>query len=185
MWASTPLATNYDTSMATIAKPTSVRVECNNTLTMAYNNNEAAIRVPHSADFDPDQTKIDLGLIDDAFDNFAVGANLMKVRPVKSPTDAMKWYAELLLDKKEPITDLEFAEVQDNRVLKQLMAAYTNAPGAEQTLWGVVNGVTFTVDHVRGRSYDARMNSAWFGAGDVLKRKAWDKASNEVFAVAA
>jgi phage/plasmid-like protein (TIGR03299 family) len=62
------LATSYYTTMATIAKPTSVRVVCNNTLTMAYNNAEASIRVPHSAEFRPEQVKLDLGLIDSAFD---------------------------------------------------------------------------------------------------------------------
>lgn len=172
------LATSYDTSMATIAKHTSVRVVCNNTLTLAYGNAEPAIRVPHSATFDPTQVKLDLGLLTEDFDTF--GANAQHAsKIVVAPTEAMRWYAELLLDKTEPITDLEFAEVQDNRVLKQLMAAYNRAPGAEQTLWGVVNGVTFTVDHVRGRSYDTRMNAAWFGSGDLLKRKAWDKVAND------
>ena len=172
------LATSYDTSMATIAKHTSVRVVCNNTLTIASNNSEPAVRVPHSATFDQTQAKLDLGLLDDEFAEFAESATTTS-RVGVNPTEAMRWYAELLLDKQEPINDLEFAEIQDNRVLKQLMSAYTRAPGAEPTLWGVVNGVTFTVDHVRGRSYDTRMNAAWFGSGDLLKRKAWSKALND------
>jgi len=172
------LATSYDTSMSTVAKPTSVRVVCNNTLTMAYNNAEASIRVPHSATFNPDQVKLDLGLVEDAFTAFGVSANLMHEREIV-PSAAARWYAELLLDLKDPITDLQFAEVSDNRVLRQLMTSFDRAPGAEQTMWGLLNGVTYTVDHVRGRGYDTRMNSAWFGAGDLLKRKAYDKAAND------
>lgn len=171
------LATSYDTSMATVAKHTSVRVVCNNTLSMAYNNGEPAIRVPHSADFDQTRVQIDMGLLEDSFTDFGAHAMEMHNWPIEVNT-AARWYAELLKDR--PVADEEFADLVDNRVLKGLISSYQKAPGAEPTLWGVVNGATAFVDHVRGRGYDTRMNSAWFGQGDLLKRKAWDKAMGAI-----
>lgn len=63
------------------------------------------------------------------------------------------------------------------RLGKALLEAIVNSPGhdlasAENTLWGAVNGVTYHVDHERGRTQDTRLNGAWFGAGDTLKRQA-------------
>jgi hypothetical protein len=57
-----------------------------------------------------------------------------------------------------------------------------SAPGqdlqsAKDTLWGVVNAVSYYVDHVRAGSAGERLSSAWFGAGSALKEKAWAKAN--------
>jgi phage/plasmid-like protein (TIGR03299 family) len=172
------LATSYDTTMATIAKPTSVRVVCNNTLTMAYNNAEAAIRVNHCTEFDKTRVQLDMGLLDDALEEFSQYANEMHKFRYSDINTAARWYAELL--KERPVSDDEFEDLMDNRVLRGLMNSYARSPGAEPTLWGVVNGCTYMVDHVRGRGYDTRMNSAWFGQGDLLKRKAWEKAKQVI-----
>lgn len=168
------LATSYDTSLATIAKHTSVRVVCNNTLTIAANNAEASIRVTHSAKFNAAQAQLSLGLLADDFTEFGQYANEMH-KQVVEPSIAARWYAELLKDRE--VSDVEFDELLDNRVLRGLMKSYQSAPGAEATTWGLVNGATAFVDHVRGRSYDTRMNAAWFGTGDNLKQLAWQKAT--------
>ena len=176
------LATSYDTSMATIAKHTSVRVVCNNTLTLAANNAESSIRIPHSAVFDATAVQLDLGLLTEDFTEFGVMAGIMHDIKITNPTTAARWYAELL--KEREVTDAEFAELMDNRVLKGLMTSYHRGVGAEATLWGWINGCTYTIDHIRGRGYDTRMSSAWFGQGDTLKQKAWAKALNLVEATA-
>lgn len=64
-----------------------------------------------------------------------------------------------------------------NRVGKAVLAAMLNSPGsqlptAKDTMWGAVNGVTYYVDHERGRTQDSRLGGAWFGTGDTLKREA-------------
>ena len=56
------LATSCDGTLATTATPTTVRVVCNNTLTIALNGASQAIRVPHSTSFDPLAIKKQLGL---------------------------------------------------------------------------------------------------------------------------
>ena len=53
-------------------------------------------------------------------------------------------------------------------------AELTSAKG---TAWGLLNSVTEYVDHQRrARSQDYRLDSAWFGQGAVLKRKALEEA---------
>ncbi len=176
------LATSYDTTMATVAKHTSIRVVCNNTLTVAASNAEAAIRIPHSAVFDAKAVQLNLGLLTQDFAEFGQYANQMH-RLTMTPTMAQQWYAELLLEKVP--TEAEFRELQGNRVFRGLMRSWQSAPGAEATLWGAVNGATAFIDHVRGRGYDTRMNSAWFGAGEQLKRKAWAQAASIIDGIAA
>lgn len=59
------------------------------------------------------------------------------------------------------------------RGLADLERSYYQAPGAKPgTGYGVVQGVTHWLDHVRGKDSDARMSSAFFGQGAVLKEKA-------------
>jgi len=63
------------------------------------------------------------------------------------------------------------------RLGKAILEAIVTSPGSElvtakNTLWGAVNGVTYHVDHERGRSQDTRLAGAWFGDGDRLKRDA-------------
>ena len=47
------LATSCDGTLATTATPTTIRVVCNNTLSIAVNGAAQAIKVPHSTRFDP------------------------------------------------------------------------------------------------------------------------------------
>lgn len=176
------LATSYDGSLATTGKHTSVRVVCNNTLEAANTSGEPAVKVYHSTDFDATQIKIDLGLMEDEWAKFKEAAGIMH-RIKLTPTQAARWYAELLLERE--LTDEEVIEAAaSNRVLNELMQVYTQGRGAEPTLWGILQGVTATADHVRGRGPDTRLNSAWFGQGNTLKGKAWDKAMDRVKVIA-
>jgi len=173
------LATSYDGTMATTGKHTSVRVVCNNTLTCATQNDEPAVKVYHSSKFDATQVQIDLGLMDSEWQQFKETAGLMH-RVKLNATQSARWYAELLSER-DDLTDAEVVTMaSDNRVLKSLLKVYAEGRGAEPTLWGMVNGVTAFLDHVRGRTADTRLNSAWFGQGATLKAQAWEKAHARV-----
>lgn len=69
------------------------------------------------------------------------------------------------------------AEEDLGRLGKAILESILTSPGCElperaNTLWGAVNGVTYHVDHQRGRTQDNRLDSAWFGNGNTLKRDA-------------
>ena len=47
---------------------------------------------------------------------------------------------------------------------------------ARGTAWGLLNGITESVDfHRRARSEDHRRDAAWFGQGAAIKQRAWDE----------
>ena len=72
----------------------------------------------------------------------------------------------------------EARQGQSTGVPLRSVSVATRAPAsasrsAKNTLWGALQAVTFDVDHQKGaRSQDNRLNSAWFGPGEQIKRKA-------------
>lgn len=187
------LATAVDGSMATTAKHSSLRVVCSNTLHQSLANGEAAVKVRHSKVFNETEVKLELGLMDKAFSEFGEYAEEMH-NTVVNVSDAQRWLVELLTERNS-LDDEQVADfINSSRTFKGFWGGFTKGPGAEQTLWGLVNGTTYTVDHVRGRSFDTRFDSAQFGQGANLKAAAWAKAkaiidgikaANDAIAIAA
>ena len=173
------LATSADSSMATTVKHTSLRVVCSNTLHMSLNNKEAAIRVPHSSVFDADEVKMDMGLLERDFDDFTDVARLLHDRRT-TIVEARRWYAELLSGNLDMSDEEVNRYANDSRLFKNVWEGYVTGKGAEETMWGVLNGLTYTVDHMRGRSNDTRLDSQLFGTGAALKAKAYKKAVGAV-----
>ena len=64
------------------------------------------------------------------------------------------------------------------RTVQRLMELFCGAgkgsqlDAAKGTAWGALNAVTEWVDHEYGRAINARVNNAWLGRGDVMKRDA-------------
>jgi len=173
------LATSCDKSLATTAAFTSVRVVCANTLSFAMDdvttNKRRNVKVPHTRWFDAEQVKEDLGVINDAWSKFMVKVRLMTAYPMTTDV-APYFFEDILLQKKGK--DLSQKAQREHATI---MALFNSAPGqdldgAKGTLWGAVNAVTYYVDHVRSAATD-RLDSAWFGAGQTLKEKAWAEAS--------
>lgn len=82
----------------------------------------------------------------------------------------------------------QVAEISEKEIVslgrtgQNILEAVYSSPGsdlvtAKDTLWGAINGVTYYVDHVRGRSQDSRLENAWFGSGSTLKEKAVEVAA--------
>lgn len=175
------LATSYDKSIETTGKNTMTRVVCQNTLSAAMGSGEPAVTVNHRSVFDAQQVKIDLGLLEGELSEFAVLANRMHSQKVKKASDAMRWYVELVTgmdgeSSSAPTNEQVLEMAKDSSVLRNMLQVFREGKGAEPTVWGLVNGVTAFVDHVRGRTPESGLNSAWFGAGATLKEKAWRKA---------
>jgi hypothetical protein len=84
---------------------------------------------------------------------------------------------------KEDILDAEgngdWSQVKDmlGKRAEDVFEALEASPGhdmksAKGTYWGLVNAVTYVVDHKLGRTADNRLASAWFGPNANLKREA-------------
>lgn len=180
------LATSFDGSMSTQARFTSIRVVCNNTLAFATENNgRADVVVPHSTAFDADKVKLDLN-IGEAWERFAAQAATMS-RRIVSQQEAVSFFLDVYygLDSQDKIAEFRKDEDNNKKVEKfvdRLQHALFGSPGAHMEsakgmLWGLVNAVTYDVDHtLPARSQENRLNKAWFGQGNALKQRAWDKA---------
>ncbi|WP_342595965.1 DUF932 domain-containing protein [Salinicola lusitanus] len=174
------LATSCDGSLATVATPTTVRVVCNNTLSIAVDGASQSVKVPHSTRFDARQVKRQLGISVSRWDDFMVRLKTLAERRV-TQREAEGWFQSVLCDISTPISDT--ATLSNRRALERVTALY-NGKGrgselctARNTAWGLVNAVTEYVDHEkRARSNDYRMDSAWFGQGAQLKQKALNAA---------
>ena len=174
------LATSCDGTMATTATPTTVRVVCNNTLTVAVNGAPRAIKVPHNTVFQPDVVKQDLGIAVSQWDDFMYQMRLLSQRKV-SWKEAMAYFMGVVseIDEHEPLPE----KLPNERGLKRVQELFDGAgrgsdlESAQGTAWGMLSAVTEYVDHHRqARSTDYRLDSAWFGNGAQMKQRALDNA---------
>ncbi len=172
------LATSSDGTLATTATPTTVRVVCQNTLSLSLNGAVSAVKVPHSTNFDAQAVKKQLGIAVSGWDNFMYDMKVLSERKVKSH-EAMNYFLRVICDTK----DGEKNGLVNERALNKVQALYNGAgmgshlESANGTAWGLVNAVTEYVDHHRrARNTDNRMDSAWFGAGANIKQRALDHA---------
>jgi len=174
------LATSCDGTLATTATPTTVRVVCNNTLSIAVNGASQAIKVPHRSRFEPQAVKQQLGIAVSQWDGFMYQMRTLAERKVKSH-EAMNYFLRVLCDVQPGAADL--SNLANERALKKVQALYeghghgAELEAAKGTAWGLLNAVTEYVDHQKqARSPDHRMDSAWFGQGALIKQRALDTA---------
>ncbi|SAI72952.1 phage/plasmid-like protein [Bordetella ansorpii] len=174
------LATACDGTLATTAQFTSIRVVCNNTLTIALGDSSGAVKVGHRSQFDPQAVKRQLGITVSAWDGFMARTKALAERKVADAA-AEAFFRKILTyptnNPKQQMVGL------NERGLKAVQGLYAgqgkgaNLASASGTAWGLVNSITEYVDHHRrARSDDHRLDAAWFGAGATLKQKAWDEA---------
>lgn len=179
------LATSYDGTMATQARFTTIRVVCNNTLSLSIGQGRAEVTVPHSTKFDADKVKLELQ-IGQPWEDFQRAAQAMQTRIVsRDETVRLFMDAYFNLGTDEEIRAFH-AEGKNDKTVEKVMGRLTHAlfdsPGAtlasaRGTLWGALQAVTFDVDHqLPSRSTDTRLNKAWFGTGDAIKQRALRRA---------
>lgn len=174
------LCTGADGSLATTARLTTVRVVCNNTLSAALTGKaKHEVKLSHRSKFDAAVMKNELGI---ARDGFTEWAKVMRQLADESCSmhRAEQEVFTLMTDKDwNAATVEEIATARDTAGYKKIMSLFNgegrgaNMPGVAGTSWGLLNAVTEYVDHhIRARSQDNRLDSAWFGNGDKLKTKA-------------
>lgn len=183
-------STSFDGSRATVTRKTTVRVVCNNTLTLAERA-AGGHRVSHRSKWNANDAKAALKV--GAFAQFADNANALaqkKIEPAQAVPFLLQAYHGLSIAN---VQDAEKAALRGDKkaqtvingvqdTLARLSDILVNAPGqqlksAQGTAWGLVNAVTYDVDHNKpARSQENRLNSAWFGEGDKLKSAVYESA---------
>lgn len=174
------LATSCDGTLATTATPTTVRVVCNNTLSISLNGATQAIKVPHSTRFNPQSVKKQLGIAVSQWDEFMYRMRALAERKVQTK-EALGFFMDVLCDTgaHDPIPNV----LPNKRAMEKVQGLYegkgrgSDMASARGTAWGLLNAVTEYVDHERrARSSEYRMDSAWFGQGAAIKQKALNAA---------
>jgi len=173
------LSTSCDGTLATTAQFTSIRVVCNNTLSIANKEEANKIRVPHNRVWNAGEVKEELGLIDKGWVKFKDQITLLSETPatVNSGIEyLLKLFGDPEIDaaNQSPAVAAKCAGVWELYKGKGMGAGLEAANG---TMWGLLNAVTETIDHHSShRTGDARMNNSWFGTGNKLKSQAFDLA---------
>lgn len=173
-------ATSYDGKFSTTAQFTSVRAVCWNTLSwaLAKGENQATgvVRIPHSAEYCPEDVKQELGLMGDT-GWVSFKDNVTKLADFKvTKRQAVEFFLELLG------VDEDKASGRQLQSTKKLISFYESGPGSDfitskNTTWGLINAVSYFTDHGRrAQTNGTRFNSASFGAGAQLKAQAFTKA---------
>lgn len=170
------LATSYDSTLATTARFTSVRVVCSNTLGYASAESGDTVRINHSKAFSAKDAALDLGIAINGFEKFLIDSRRLAKQQVNS-TFAVQFLKTLLpisMSTKtvNGIKVQEQVPVEKTKAFQSIMALFNGQalgnelPEAEGTAWGLLNAVTEHVDH------GLNQNAAWFGYGNSLKNKA-------------
>ncbi|SFI22797.1 phage/plasmid-like protein TIGR03299 [Pseudomonas syringae] len=170
------LATSCDGTLATTATPTTIRVVCNNTLTIAVNGASQAIKVPHRTRFDPRAVKRQLGITVSQWDDFMYRLRTLAGRSVKAH-EAKDYLRSVLCEAQTG--NPERTSISNERALNKVLSMYeghgrgAELEAAKGTAWGLLNAVTEYVDHERrARSNEYRVDAAWFGQGAAIKQRA-------------
>lgn len=171
------LATSADGTMSTSARFTSVRVVCQNTLHIAMTQRPSGIKVPHSRVFDHGRVKQELGLLDNAWEEFGIKAKKMAKKKVTAEA-ARQFFVELFA--KDP----EAEGAKELPTVEKLVEVFESGVGqdvAGATVWGLVNATTRYLDHEKAtQDVNIRLNNSWFKKGSRIKAAAWEMAEELV-----
>ncbi|MEN8336421.1 DUF932 domain-containing protein [Acinetobacter baumannii] len=197
------LATACDGTLATTAQFTSVRVVCNNTLSIAtrgQTSGEGVVKVPHSTKFDADKIKQQLGISIKTWDEHMYEMKQLSQRKV-TQQEAATYFDAVFNNTNLSITEQDESIIQyylkaasmdkksnsksepNGRAITKAMEMF-NGQGrgaelssAKDTAYGLLCSITEFVDHeCRAMSRDHRLNSAWFGRGAAIKQRGMEQA---------
>jgi len=158
---------------------TPVRVVCNNTMTMALDQEaKHFVKINHRSRFNGDQVKETLGIAKDRLAKYKEQAMFLGQKKYNKET-IVEYFNRVfpsLSKNEEKINNTAFPV---SRQAEEAMATIHTQPGAEfaqGSWWQAFNAVTYMTDHKMGRSRDSRLTSAWYGLNRAKKEKALDLA---------
>jgi phage/plasmid-like protein (TIGR03299 family) len=163
----------HEQGKSLVIKFTSVRVVCQNTLTLALGTAGNTWRMSHRTafgDIKRSEAKEALGIARDQLGEFERNARILQKINV-SREDAIRILAGVFAP------DAEVKELVSDPTprIEAILGAYENAPGAQPgNGWGVLNAVTYWADHMASRTADKRLTNAWLGKTANQKEKVLD-----------
>jgi len=178
------LSNSHDGSSAVQIKFTPIRVVCNNTLSMAFGDQQF-LSVYHQRDIKArlsDVPKL-LNIINTRYTEIdATLKELVKIQMTDVTLD--KYLLDVFPDPKrkkdEKLYEYELSRAKTNREWSKYFfenGVGNKLPGVSGTIWAALNGVTELIDHkVTKQSQDRKLNTIWFGDGAVIKSKAYKQA---------
>lgn len=173
------LATSADGSLATTAQFTTIRVVCNNTLSMSMaetkGKKEGKVAVRHTSAFNATDVKAKLGLAPKSLETFKDEMMRLQELPV-SIEQAQTFVHKLLMDQRV----ISSPDIAKAKAVGEIVGLFDGrGRGAEmvgKTGWGLLNAVTEYTDHnMKAKSDSHRLDSAWFGRGNKLKDEARER----------
>lgn len=177
------LVSSCDFSMSTQARYCNTRSICSNTMTIALNeSSKNVVKKTHASEWDATQTKLDLGILDTAWEKFS--ANIKKLAEIEITDDYAKSFLVSKFYNKNLSADEQTTQTY-NKVTK-VMDLYKNGAGANlsgNTAWGLLNSFTNMSTHGLREKHEPsrRFWEGTFGAGDKLNTEVF----NDLLALAA
>lgn len=137
---------------------TPIRVVCNNTITLALGQKvDNMVKVSHRRKFDGDQVKMTLGIASEKMEKYKEMAEFLGNK--KASQETMVEYITRVFPAMSKTKEV-------SKPAQKAIAVIESQPGAqyaEGTFWQAFNAVTFTIDHILGRTQETRLSSAWYG----------------------
>ncbi|MBS1551555.1 MAG: DUF932 domain-containing protein [Bacteroidetes bacterium] len=178
------LSNSHDGASAVQIKFTPIRVVCNNTLTLAFADQQY-LSVYHQKDIKArlnDVPKI-LNIVNKRYSE--IEESFKALLNVQMTDITLKKYLEDIFpdpkNRKDPkLYEYEIAKAKSNRVWAKYFfenGVGNDLSGVSGSLWAAYNGVTELIDHkITKQSQDRKLNTIWFGDGAVVKAKAYKAA---------
>lgn len=168
------LTSSVDGQQSTTAKFVSTRVVCANTLDVALRGSGQMVRITHKREFDPEQVKIDMGLVDRSWDAFVV--NLKKLADKPMDDDGLRGFVKSVFHDPARAADAQLTSVE--RLVASVIAKAREGSGSDMhkgTRWGALCGITEALTHhdTSRLSPQYRFHEAYSGVAASTKSSAF------------
>ena len=149
---------------------TATRVVCMNTLNLSLSTTKGdkIVKVSHRNEFNADEVKEVLGVTKDKMKKYKEMSQHLAKKKAKGE-DIVTYFKRIF-----PVitSKVDGSRKELSKPAQVAMGVLQSQPGADiapGTWWNTYNATTYYLDHLAGRTVDARITSAWYG--DARKRK--------------
>jgi phage/plasmid-like protein (TIGR03299 family) len=150
---------------------TPIRVVCNNTLTLSLNQNvDQYVRMGHQRPFNAEDAMTTLGMAHKKLETYKEAAEYLCQKSYTTD-DMLNYFNQVFPSASD-------RDSNKSREAQEVMHTQAGAALGEGTFWQLFNTVTYMTDHTLGRNSDTRLQSAWYGQNQNVKKKALELAVN-------